>query len=81
MVPLLAAGCLKSCLSRVFLTECCCLGVQERRQKEKALDKARKGRTEEQKELSKKFYSGLIQESDYHGEDYEVFSSWLGQTA
>ncbi len=55
--------------------------LQERRQKEKALDKARKGRTQEGKELSKKFYTGLIQESDYQGEDYEVFSAWLGQSA
>ncbi len=58
-----------------------CVCVQERRQKEKALDKARKGRSEEAKQLSKKFYSGLIQESDYQGEDYEVFSAWLGQSA
>ena len=29
---------------------------------------------------SKGFYDQLLQDSDYVGEDYEVFSSWLGQT-
>lgn len=28
----------------------------------------------------KAFYKGLTADSDYVGEDYEVFSSWLGQT-
>ena len=28
---------------------------------------------------SKGFYNQLLQDSDYQGEDYEVFSSWLGQ--
>ncbi len=55
--------------------------MQERKQKEKTLEKARKARTEETKKVGKDFYGKLIQESDYQGEDYEVFSSWLGQTA
>ncbi|BDA44074.1 60S ribosomal protein L4-1 [Coccomyxa sp. Obi] len=54
--------------------------AQERKQKEKTLTKARKERTEEVKKLSKDFYGKLMQDSDYVGEDYEVFSSWLGQT-
>ena len=29
----------------------------------------------------KAFYKGLTADSDYQGEDYDVFSSWLGQTA
>lgn len=29
----------------------------------------------------KAFYKGLTTESDYQGEDYDVFSSWLGQSA
>ncbi|CAL8470058.1 g9600 [Coccomyxa elongata] len=52
----------------------------ERKQKEKTLTKARKERTEENKKLSKDFYGKLMQDSDYVGEDYEVFSAWLGQT-
>ena len=54
--------------------------MQERKQKEKTLEKARKARSEETKKVGKDFYGKLIQESDYQGEDYEVFSSWLGQT-
>ncbi len=54
--------------------------MQERKQKEKTLTKARKERTEENKKLSKDFYGKLMQDSDYVGEDYEVFSAWLGQT-
>ncbi len=53
--------------------------MQERRAKEKSLDKARKERSAEDKKVGKKFYSGLIQDSDYQGEDYEVFSAWLGE--
>lgn len=30
--------------------------------------------------MGKEFYGKLMKESDYQGEDYEVFSSWLGQT-
>lgn len=54
--------------------------MQERKQKEKTLTKARRERTEEAKKLSKDFYGKLMQDSDYVGEDYEVFSAWLGQT-
>ena len=54
--------------------------VQERRAKEKGLEKARRERSEEAKATGKKFYAGLMQDSDYQGEDYEVFSAWLGQT-
>ena len=56
--------------------------MQERRQREKTTDKSRKEkeRTKEAKELSKSFYKGLMQDSDYQGEDYEVFSAWLGET-
>lgn len=64
---------------------CSCIsawGVQERKQREKTTDKARKEkeRNKETKELSKSFYKGLMQDSDYQGEDYEVFSAWLGET-
>ena len=58
----------------------CTQTLQERRAKEKGLEKARRERTEEAKATGKKFYSGLMQDSDYQGEDYEVFSAWLGQT-
>ena len=34
-----------------------------------------------QKTKGKAFYKGLTSESDYKGEDYDVFSSWLGNTA
>lgn len=37
-------------------------------------------RTPEGKELAKSFYKQLITDSDYVGEDYEVFSQWLGNT-
>ena len=53
---------------------------QERRAKEKSLDKARRERSSEAKATGKEFYKGLMTDSDYQGEDYEVFSSWLGQT-
>ena len=56
------------------------LQKQERRAKEKSLDKARRERTAEAKATGKQFYKGLMTDSDYQGEDYEVFSSWLGQT-
>ncbi len=58
------------------------LGAQERKQREKTTDQARKGkeRSKETKDLSKSFIKGLRQDSDYQGEDYEVFSAWLGET-
>ncbi len=60
----------------------CYNGPQERKQREKTTDKARKEkeRTKEAKDLAKGFYKGLMQDSDYQGEDYEVFSAWLGET-
>jgi hypothetical protein len=35
-------------------------------------------RDPERKESSTKFIEDMRKESDYIGEDYEVFSSWLG---
>jgi hypothetical protein len=32
-----------------------------------------------QKPKGKAFFKGLTSESEYQGEDYEVFTSWLGQ--
>lgn len=37
-------------------------------------------RTKEVKSTGKKFYKQMIKDSDYLGEDYDVFSSWLGTT-
>ena len=56
--------------------------LQERKQREKSTDKARKEkeRSKEAKDLAKGFYKGLMQDSDYQGEDYEVFSAWLRET-
>ena len=56
--------------------------MQEQRSKAKedGLAQKRQKRTPELKESAKKFYKGLVADSDYVGEDYEVFSSWLGQT-
>ena len=56
--------------------------LQERKQREKTTDKARKEkeRSKEAKDLAKGFYKGLMQDSDYQGEDYEVFSAWLRET-
>ena len=58
------------------------MGAQERKQREKTTDQARKDkeRSKETKDLSKSFIKGLRQDSDYKGEDYEVFSAWLGET-
>lgn len=42
----------------------------------KKVTKAPKG----QRTKAKAFYRGLTSDSDYQGEDYEVFSAWLGQT-
>jgi large subunit ribosomal protein L4e len=63
--------------------------VQERRQKAKAekMSKIRLGqkgstkiRDPNQKTVGKNFCKTMKTESDYIGEDYEVFSSWLGQS-
>eukprot|EP00879_Flechtneria_rotunda_P027276 GHRR01029216.1.p1 GENE.GHRR01029216.1~~GHRR01029216.1.p1 ORF type:complete len:124 (-),score=43.55 GHRR01029216.1:276-647(-) len=61
--------------------------LSERRAKERAerLAKIRAGqpsgaakRTEEQKKIAKSFYGQLVVDSEYQGEDYEVFDRWLG---
>lgn len=61
--------------------------LSERRAKERAerLAKIRAGeptgakkRTEEQKQIAKKFYGQLVVDSEYQGADYEVFDKWLG---
>lgn len=31
------------------------------------------------KATGKRFYQGMIADSDYQGEDYEVFAKWLSQ--
>ncbi|KAK9827239.1 hypothetical protein WJX81_001716 [Elliptochloris bilobata] len=64
--------------------------AEERRRKAKAEKMAaiREGRSgggrkraEGEKEVGKAFIKQLRTDSEYQGEDYEVFSSWLGQTA
>jgi len=61
--------------------------LSERRAKERAerLAKMRAGkptgapkRTKEGKAVSKAFYKQMVVDSEYQGEDYEVFSRWLG---
>jgi hypothetical protein len=37
-------------------------------------------RAEGEKDIGKAFIKQLRADSEYQGEDYEVFSSWLGQT-
>lgn len=46
--------------------------------KEEGVKKPKKS-TAGQKAKGKAFYKGLTSESEYQGQDYEVFSSWLGQ--
>jgi large subunit ribosomal protein L4e len=57
---------------------------ESRQQSEKAKEakkaKLREIRKSEHKTVAKTFYKQMIQDSDYVGEDYEVFSNWLGQT-
>jgi large subunit ribosomal protein L4e len=55
---------------------------QTKAAKDKAagVKKPKKAASAEVKAKSKAFYKGLTTDSDYVGEDYEVFSSWLGQT-
>jgi len=54
--------------------------------KAEKLEKMRKGeptgakQTKEQKALGKRFYKSLLVDSEYQGEDYDVFSNWLGST-
>ena len=38
-------------------------------------------RAEGEKDTGKAFIKQLRTDSEYQGEDYEVFSSWLGQSA
>lgn len=61
--------------------------LSERRAKDRAerLAKIRAGqpsgapkRSQEQKDLAKKFYKQMVVDSEYQGEDYEVFDRWLG---
>lgn len=51
-----------------------------KKNKEAGVVKTKKGEKKSHKAKSKAFYKGLTAESDYVGEDYEVFSSWLGQS-
>ncbi len=37
-------------------------------------------RPAEQKAVGKAFYKQMMVDSEYQGEDYEVFSNWLGVT-
>ena len=58
------------------------LCAQEQRTKAKAegTEKRRTKRTPEQKETAKKFLKGMVSDSEYQGDDYDVFSTWLGST-
>lgn len=58
------------------------LRAQDQRQKAKqeGITQKRQKRTPELKEGAKTFYKGLVADSEYQGEDYEVFSSWLAET-
>jgi len=54
----------------------------------KALAEKVRGKTKEQalakkrtKDVGKKFYAQISADSDYQGEDFEVFSNWLGNEA
>ena len=40
---------------------------------------AKSSRTNEVRNIGKKFYKQMISDSDYQGEDYEVFAKWLSQ--
>lgn len=64
--------------------------VQEKRRTAKAekMTAIREGRStggrkraEGEKDTGKAFIQQLRADSEYQGEDYEVFSSWLGQSA
>jgi large subunit ribosomal protein L4e len=61
--------------------------LSERRAKERAerLAKLRAGqptgaakRSKEQQAIAKKFYGQMVVDSEYQGQDYEVFDKWLG---
>ena len=74
-VVLLSSG--PTCLEHQVLA-----WLQEQRSKarEDGVERKRQARTAEQRQAAKGFYKGLVADSDYQGEDYEVFSSWLGET-
>ena len=56
----------------------CCLQAKATKAKEAGVKKPKKAPAG-QRTKGKAFYKGLTSESDYQGEDYEVFSSWLTQ--
>ena len=54
--------------------------MQAKARKDKAAGvKKPKASSAGQRAKGSEFYKGLTAESDYQGEDYEVFASWLGQ--
>lgn len=53
---------------------------QRQKAKQEGITQKRQKRTPELKEGAKTFYKGLVADSEYQGEDYEVFSSWLAET-
>lgn len=53
--------------------------LKEAKAKAAGVKKVKKG-PKGQKAKGRAFYKNLIADSDYQGEDYEVFSSWLGNT-
>ena len=56
-----------------------CLQAKARKDKEAGVKKT-KAEKKGHRAKGKAFYKGLTSDSDYVGEDYEVFSSWLGQS-
>ena len=56
------------------------LQAKARKDKEAGVKKTKKVDKKGQRAKGKAFYKGLTSDSDYVGEDYEVFSSWLGQS-
>lgn len=54
--------------------------AKARKNKEAGVTKTRKAEKKGHRAKGKAFYKGLTADSDYVGEDYEVFSSWLGQS-
>ncbi len=42
--------------------------------------KAKRAARKTTKHVGKEFYKSMIQDAPYQGEDYEVFSTWLGTT-
>ena len=56
------------------------LQSKARKDKEAGVKKQKKGDKKGLRAKGKAFYKGLTADSDYVGEDYEVFSAWLGQS-